>query len=621
MSCHGNSRCTRCGIPGLEDARSLLRMFRSARGMVAGFVLLALTVAAGAQAQTTWPGGRWQPGAAAYGVQTVVGVPVPMKDGLSLDATISYPTDPATGQRLSSVPVIVQYTPYTADATPNSYFVMRGYIVAVVWARGTRSSPGVFTRQGPQERADGATIVDWASKLAESNGVVGMMGCSYRGNLALGSAAKVGPNSPLKAIVAACAGFEAFPREIFMRGGAITRTGAAIVAAGAGYGSPLALPFLQTLQDEVFAGGPAAFYGPFWEDRGTLEDARSVVGANVATLLWSTWSDITVSGAINTYTALQNAAVGRDVYAPMDPTLPASGRYQIIVGEGGHGANNDNAIWLLWFDTFLKNQDTGIDRVANTLHLRELTRWVNARTWPIVPTHEVQYLGTPGVLSPVLAAPTGNAPILKWDSRPENANGRLDYTTVPYPDGMLIAGPIAATVFATTSNTNLQLIASLYNVAPDGTATLIQDGVMVGSQRALDQGKSWWDSRGSAIRPVVTQASDAYLVPNQPYRFDILLQPRLWPVEAGHSLRLTLTTRVPASTPCAAALSSTPCYNTAAQLATLPGGVYTVLSGPAYPSSVSLPMLPRGHFATARSSTTSTSGSATIPMDWGAEKN
>lgn len=580
--------------------------------------------------KTSWPGGRWEPGPAKYGVQIITNVPVPMADGLNLNAVVAYPTDLVTGERSSKkFPVLVQYTPYVSTQ-PARYFIERGYISVTVWARGTGLSPGVFTRQGPQDRVDGVTIVDWASKRDGSNGDVGMMGCSYVGNLALGTASAVGRRSPLKAIAATCAGFDAFPREIFMRGAAITRTGAAIVAAGNGYGSPTqpaTMAFLQSLQDEIFAGGPAAYLGKFWADRGTLEDARAIVDNDIATLLWSSWGDITISGALNTYAALQSVAAGRprfgpwaaDVYDPMDPRMHTSGAYQIVVGEGGHGAGIDNAILLEWFDTFLKNQKTGIDRVANTMHLRERTRWINAATYPLVNDYTALYLGASGNLSSRPAPAGGTAPSLLWDARPEDANGSVVYISTPFAKGATLAGPIAATIHATSTNTNLQLIATLHDVAPDGTATFIADGVLVGSQRAVDRRKSWYDREGLAMRPVLTQAGDDYLIPGKPHRFDILLQPRLWPIEPGHSLRLTLTTRPSQSAPCTAALSSTPCFNSAPQLLSLSGGAYTILADIRHRSSVNLPLLRYHHFKTTRSAVTETSPNTEIPMDWGPE--
>ncbi|MFI0468308.1 CocE/NonD family hydrolase C-terminal non-catalytic domain-containing protein [Saccharopolyspora sp. 5N102] len=56
--------------------------------------------------------------------------------------------------------------------------------------------------------------------------------------------------------------------------------------------------------------------------------------------------------------------------------------------------------------------------------------------------------------------------------------------------GATLAGPMSATIYARSSNTDLELIAHLYDVAPDGTATRIMEGAVLGSQRELDPRKS-----------------------------------------------------------------------------------------------------------------------------------
>jgi uncharacterized protein len=174
-------------------------------------------------------------------------------------------------------------------------------------------------------------------------------------------------------------------------------------------------------------------------------------------------------------------------------------------------------------------------------------------------------------------------------------------------------------VYASSSNTNLELIATLYDVAPDGTATKITDGVVLGSQRQLDPRLSWYDAAGDPERPFLSQTHDVYLAPGKPYRFDIPLLPQQWAITPGDSLRLTLTTQE-LTTLCATATFSTePCYNTAPQKQTLPGGTYSIRTDRQHPSALSLPLLPYEQFRTANSRVTPTSGGIVEPLDWGPE--
>lgn len=578
-----------------------------------------------AHTQTSWPGGRWEPGPAEYAVAVDDHVPVRMDDGVELNSTIAYPADPTTGRRApGKFPVIVQFTPYTDEA--NTYlpgapagFVQRGYIAVTVRPRGTGTSGGQYDSQGPRDRQDGVEIVDWAAHLGGSNGKVGLEGCSGPGVLAINTAAAVGPNSPLKAVVSACSGVgEAFPHGVFLNGGVATKNAAALPGIGDLIG-PTVTAYYQRLYADVLSGGDAAYARSYWNERGTIEDTRAIVRNNVPTLLWSGWNDVEDEGSLMTYAGLQNAVADRPAGGPMSLGQHVSGHYQVIVNNGSHTMGLDPTIWLEWFDTFLKGENTGIDRTTTPMHLYEVgsARWINASTYPMVHKYQALYLGSDGALSTRPRSVEGASQSLAWQ-QPSLPDGTLTYNSAPEPDGATLSGPIALTVYAKSSNTNLELIASLYDVAPDGTATLISNGALVGSQRALDQRKSWYDEHGLAVRPYQTAVADHYLRPNLPYRLDVSLRPRQWSIAPGHALRLVLTTQAP-SAACATLipLSTDPCFNTQPQSQSLPGGVYSILSDHRHPSTVDLPLLPHQYYATARSDVTATSNGFSVPLYWG----
>jgi hypothetical protein len=182
----------------------------------------------------------------------------------------------------------------------------------------------------------------------------------------------------------------------------------------------------------------------------------------------------------------------------------------------------------------------------------------------------------------------------------------------PLPDGATLAGPISVTVNASSSNTNLELLGFLYDVAPDGTATEISNGAILGSQRALNDDKTWYGTGGKLIYPYTLQERDDYLTPGEVYRFEFGLFPRLWSIAPGHAVRLKLTTQMPQAFCDAAYFGSEPCLLTAPQTKTLPGGAYVITDG-----FINLPLLPRGGFASAASGPTPTSGGVSLPLDWG----
>ena len=184
----------------------------------------AQTAPSRSQQVTPYPGGKWEPGPAKYGVEVVNDVSVKMDDGVVLNANIAYPTDLKTGKRASGrFPVVIEHIPYVQFAAPvnvHTYFAEHGYISVLVRARGLGKSGGEVQFLSPREGQDGKNIVDWAAKGIEgSDGRVAIIGCSWPGAIALTDAAYVGKNSPLKAVVAACSGLENMPRRSWMSGG------------------------------------------------------------------------------------------------------------------------------------------------------------------------------------------------------------------------------------------------------------------------------------------------------------------------------------------------------------------------------------------------------------------
>jgi uncharacterized protein len=567
-------------------------------------------VPVGAQ-PTPYPGGRWAPGAAAFG-ETDVSTWLTLEDGVRLSVTIGYPADLASGARAAGkFPVIFQHSAYTD--IPVKYFVEQGYIFVNVRPRGTGESTGAVQFNGPRDRLDGVQIIDWlAHKLDGSNGVVGMYGCSYPGQLALGNAAAVGPNSPVKAVAALCAAGD-YSHEIELGGGFATPGVAVLPRIGELIGGgPETLVYFTALRDEILNGGDAAYHREYWQDRLlTDESAASVVANGIPVLLWAGWNDVVEKAELEMYANFQNVYAGRPVRGPMLPDQTPTGRYQIILGEWGHGGGLDNGIVLQWFETWLKGEDTGIQNTLTPIHLYEqgAERWINAARYPMVSQYTTLHLNATATLTPVPATEPVNE-MIKW-AQPDTG-ATLTYSTQPLSEGATLSGPMSVTVHASSSNTNLELVGFLYDVAPDGTATEITNGAVLGSQRELDKTKTWHDTDGKLSYPYTLQAFDDYLTPGEVYRFDIGLFPRQWSIAPGHAVRLTLTTQMPQAFCDAAYFGSEPCQLTAPQTRTLPGGEYVIERG-----LINLPLLPHGHFPTAASGPTPTSNGVVLPLDWG----
>jgi predicted acyl esterase len=318
----------------------------------------------------------------------------------------------------------------------------------------------------------------------------------------------------------------------------------------------------------------------------------------------------------------QNAYAHRPLSGPMDIHQPATGRYQMIVGNGSHGQGLDKGIELEWYDTWLKGQRTNIKDTSTPLHLFEQGSnvWVNASTLPMDAKYTPYYLNSGGALTPTPPNAPDPGDSIIW-APPTTAGATLTYTTKPLARGATLAGPIAASVFASSSNANLELIADLYDVAPDGTATRVTTGDILGSLSTLDKTKSWYDENNLLVFPSHPYVVDRYVPAGQTQRYDMWLYPRIYAVAPGHSLRLVVSTQAALSS-CngsGAPLSTLPqpCFLTAPQKQTLPGGAYQVDHSRLHPSSINLPLLPYGIFRTAASAVTPTSGGVVESLDWG----
>ena len=574
--------------------------------------------------RTPWPGGRWTPGPEQYGVVQIDHVPAAMPDGVKLDATIAYPADPGTGQRAAGrFPVIVSHTPYNDQ--PNTFFTKHGYIVANVRVRGTGRSEGVIDFMGPKERADGAPVIDWAAKLEGSDGRVGMYGCSYEGGQQWGAASMVGHNSPLKAIIPACIGLDRFLRDSFLSNGVPQPVIPGMLQIALITGNQAGtVEHFKFMQQSILTGGDLAYLRDFWNDRLPISAAQKIVDNGVAVLMWI--SSTEDAETFRSYSALQNAALGRPLLAPMYEAQPASGRYQIIAGNWAHGGGLDPLLMLAWYDTFIKGEETGIDKIQTPMHLQEAGsgRWFNTAVYPFVSTYQSFYMGANGALH---ERPPQTATQMLALIEPDQPKGSLAYTSAPFADGATLAGPISATIHASSNNTNLLLILRLYDVAPDGGETEITNGVTLGSQREIDPANSWRDKTGVITRPYFMLTHDDLLTPHQPYELNVDLHTRISSIEPGHRVKLTLTTKATAADN-QVALSRLPCVYTEPQQQTLPGGEYTILTGVKTPSAVHLPLLPYRSFPTAASGrtpyainpmagTTTTSDGPVLPLDWG----
>lgn len=397
-------------------------------------------------------------------------------------------------------------------------------------------------------------------------------------------------------------------------------------------------PSLLTIE----TGGPEAYDGAYWAVRSPLGVLKDVVADHIPAFLVGGWHDLFQRGELLNYTGLQNLAAGRPVLAPMTAGEHATPRYQLLMGPWMHLTTGDGidltAVQLEWFDTWLLGQRTPLATTSDPLHLNLLgtTDWVNAATWPLTQTHATQLFFGPdsgqvasasdnqGSLTATAPTTTaGEDPVVftgissacdvqtdQWsagliaaasadsgvpdpcttdDVTLGSGPGALTYTSSPMTTDEVIGGPIDATVYASATTTDTELVATIEEVSPTGQSVPITSGALLGEFRQPTAAATWTGSDGQPILPAhpYTEASVEPVVPGVVTRYDIEVFPTFAQVPAGWSIRVTVTT------------SDTPqLLPTLSQMPALAGGVYQVQRNASAASFVNIPLAPQSAFTT-----------------------
>lgn len=390
-------------------------------------------------------------------------------------------------------------------------------------------------------------------------------------------------------------------------------------------------------------GGADSYDSAYWMARNPRTMLRRIVANNIPAFLVGGWYDLFQRGELLNYSGLQNAFDHRPVGAPMLPNQPLTGRYQLLMESRYHltccdppsSAVDDNGLQLAWFDQFLKGEDTGITDTSDPLHLYTLGtgKYIDTTGYPFPGAKPTKiYLGAgpsgsqasstnDGTLSTNKpTGTTGQDPVVftgatqtcdrqteQWaggagavgpegagqpdepcggnDAAKQAGPGSLTYTTAPFTDNEMIAGPIDAAIYATSTAPDTYLEATVEAI-PSGSSTSstsITSGGLLGSLRAVNHKNSWYAPDGNPLIPYhpYTQASRTPVPTGKVTRFDIEVFPTFAEIAKGDRLRLTITT------------SDSPhlMFNTS-QLANLSGGLYEIQHNSSAASFLELPLAP-----------------------------
>jgi putative CocE/NonD family hydrolase len=201
---------------------------------------------------------------------------------------------------------------------------------------------------------------------------------------------------------------------------------------------------------------------------------------------------------------------------------------------------------LAFFDRWLKGKATGIDEgppVRYWLHGAE--EWREASEWPPAGVvFQDMFLRADGALAAEEGA-AGSREYLHFPAaieRPPNANpatlpDHLVWETGPSETPLDIVGPLALELDARATAGDVDWIALLQDVAPDGETRDLTQGLLRASHRALDPARSRPGApfyRHDHLEPVT---------PGEVTHYSVALVPTAHRIVPGHRLRLRLASQ------------------------------------------------------------------------------
>jgi len=481
------------------------------------------------------PGAGWA--AEEYAVVYENNVQMKTRDGVTLYADIYRPK--AEGK----FPVLLERTCYNkyTNVDMGLKAAARGYVMILQDVRGRYLSGGDWY-PFKYEANDGYDAVEWAAALPYSNGRVGMIGGSYVGVPVMQAAVSAPPHligiSPMITASDYHAHWAyqggAFMQMLAQAWSSVLAIDVAsrktMASAAPPYWDykrpPSAYPVLDVgtgkgLADYYFDWWSHPAYDDYWKQWSIEEQFGKVT---VPALHFAAWYDLFQDGSIRNYTGIR-AHGGSEA---------ARKGQRLIILPGGHAGFGEKigeidfgkvAVFDSWgytlrfFDHLLKGEDNGFDREKPVkLFVMGKNVWRDEDEWPISRARATRYylhsggransLTGDGNLSPAAPAkelpdqyvsdpyrpvPTHGGPIL--GDLGNYPNGPLDqrrieerpdvlvYTTPAFEHDVEVTGPVSLELYISSSAVDTDFTGKLVDVAPDGRAYNLTDGILRASFR------------------------------------------------------------------------------------------------------------------------------------------
>lgn len=516
------------------------------------------------------------------------------RDGTLLRADVWRPADAG-----GPLPALLQRTPYDkAQAVRDPLIdlprlVRAGYAVVVQDVRGRFASDGAF-EPFRHEAADGADAVAWAAAQPWCDGSVGMFGASYVG-AAQWLAASAAPPA-LRAIAplltaADVHGAWAYRGGAFELGFALLWNAAHLAGeeGGAAVDDFDAVARRRPLRALADGRALGRFHGdwldhpardPWWDELAPV--ATPVVPA----LLVGGWHDLFLHGTLADHARLHAAGVeARLVVGPWSHEVYGGAFPERDYGaQAAADAVDLTALHLRWFDRHLRGASgppdlrggggapggaggraPGDGDAPVRIFVTGADAWRDAAAWPPAETVAAPWaLGADGVLrsgSPQPAdagaddwthdpddpVPTlGGATFLPGQAVGARCGPRdrrelalrpdvLVYESEPLAEAVELAGAVALVVHLSSSAPDTDVTGALCDVAPDGRAELLTDGIL----RARWRGSPIADPGRSGSTPGPAERTEPRpLRPGAVHELRVDLGATAHRFAAGHRIRL-----------------------------------------------------------------------------------
>ena len=497
---------------------------------------------------------------------------VTMDDGVKIATTLTFPSRDGQNPAPGRFPVVLAMTPYSRAGTcgcPNmTNFATRGMIGAVADVRGTGGSQGSLSENyfSPRETRDGYNLVEYFGTQPYSNGKVGMAGGSYVG---ITQTLVAGLQPPHLAAITPAVALADIYRDAFTHGGILnlffdTQYIAVQGAPGTLGGNSDPALLGDTLKAKIdqsqtpmgfiaFDYLARPFDDPFYRDRSPIYNAHKI---KVPALIIEGWRDGFIRGGIEMYQALARRK-GVETRLYVDPcTHKGCGAGGFYPTSSPPDLESTTGLIFEFFQKHLLGQKTA-DRAPVRYYLQSRGGFMNDESWPPKDTDfgrvyltrsqligdqprdrtTASYFANPAAGISMAFDRHGTVagtPYVPTDQRAEGPQGAT-FRTRALTSPLRLAGPIQLHLVATSSANDTDWYGKLADVAPDGSETVISDGMLRASHREVDRGRS----RTGA--PYHTHTGRKLIAPGQTYEYDFSIWPTAYQLAPGHRLQLRVT--------------------------------------------------------------------------------